>query len=286
MQVVQSFRKQNLALVEKFDEWLLVRHYSAHTRKRYRCILGDFCKSIGSTSVTSAGSGDIQQFLASLLDRRLAPPTVAQNVYALRTFLRFLNLGGLGRLTPAAILTRKVPRKMARVLSSEEVEKLLGAAATARDSAILELLYASGIRAAELLKLRAEDLHLRAGTVLIRQGKGDKDRIAYFGRPAARALGEYLHARKTGYVFARRGRPLSYTALRLTVRRVVRRAGLDGVHAHTLRHTFATHLLNGGADIRYVQEFLGHGSLVATQHYTHLAIGNLVDSLRRCHPHG
>jgi site-specific recombinase XerD len=284
---VRSFARTNAALLGKFDEWLLVQNFAESTRRKYQVLLREFCRFLRSRSLADISLADLRAYLAEAAGAGRSADARAKRVYCLRSFYDFLHVGRLlSTSLPRQLSLPKLPKRLPRVLGLEEMERLLAAANTPRDRAVLELLYASGMRASEACKLRVADLHLQAGTVLVHQGKGNKDRIAYFGRPAARALGEHLGNRETGYVFGSGSRPLPYEALRQVVRKAAQRAGLDGVHPHTLRHTFATHLLNGGADIRYVQEFLGHSCISTTQRYTHLAIGNLVETLRRCHPRG
>jgi site-specific recombinase XerD len=205
-------------------------------------------------------------------------------------FFDFLVLGGQVRdSVPRRIAQRKLPKRLPRVVSEEEIEKIIDAALTLRERAILELLYASGLRVSECAHLTVEDVNLRHHSLTVRRGKGDKDRIGLFGRKAAKSLRAYLGGRKTGPLFlAERGRIFGLTSRSIykTVVTVANRAGVYGVHPHTFRHSFATHLLESGADLRAIQELLGHSSVVSTQRYTHLQIGSLRSTLERCHPRG
>jgi site-specific recombinase XerD len=221
---------------------------------------------------------DIREFLAARSDYGVSRVTIQNAVWNLRTFFDFL--GGLIQRNPArGVSAGKAPKRLPRVLTVEEVARLIVAARSHRDRAIIELFYATGCRVSELRSLRVEDLDLAAQSVLVRRGKGDKDRLVLYGRKAAEALETHLGSRRSGPIFK-----LCRTALWGIVRLAARRADLDGVHPHTLRHCFATHLLEHGADLRCIQELLGHASLVTTQKYTHLQISSLLRTHERCHP--
>jgi site-specific recombinase XerD len=182
---------------------------------------------------------------------------------------------------------RRKPRRLPRFLTEKEAELLIASAASSpRDRALVELFYACGLRRAEAAHLRIEEIDLDRGMLRVVAGKGNKDRIVPVGSYAIAALRNYLGERRRGAVFlGPSGRPLSSDAIARIVKRAARRAGLEDVHAHTLRHTFATILLNRGADLRCIQELLGHESVATTQFYTHLAIADLVRVHTRCHPH-
>jgi integrase/recombinase XerD len=191
--------------------------------------------------------------------------------------------------------------RVPQVLSPEQVTKLLDAPQPAdryqlRDRAILETLYAAGCRASEVVGLTMADLHLEAGFCKC-EGKGGKQRIVPLGRPAVNALRSYLDGLRPRLVatapdanrvfVSRGGKPLSREMLWVVVKKYVRRAGLHAkVSPHTLRHSFATHLLAGGADLRTVQELLGHASIQTTQRYTHVDRDRLREIHRRFHPRG
>ncbi len=192
--------------------------------------------------------------------------------------------GGLTRDNPARqVDAGKIPQRLPRILSVEEVGQLITAAAahSPRDRTIIELFYATGCRAGELQKLRVEDIHFGAKSILIRRGKGDRDRRVFFGDKAAEALKSYLGNSRYGSLFG-----VSTHALLKAVRRAADRAGLPGVHPHTLRHSFATHLLESCNDLRVIQELLGHSSVGTTQKYTHLQTAALRRTHGCCHPRG
>jgi integrase/recombinase XerD len=191
--------------------------------------------------------------------------------------------------------------RIPQVLSPESVEKLLGAPQNSdrfffRDRALLETLYATGSRASEVVNLRLEDLYLDSGFCKC-LGKGNKQRVVPLGRPALKALRDYIQEfrpkltrglAECPWVFVSRGgRALTREMLWILVKKYVRRSGLNGkVSPHTLRHSFATHLLAGGADLRTVQELLGHANIRTTQHYTHVDRDRLKAIHRQFHPRG
>jgi integrase/recombinase XerD len=259
---------------------------------------------------TDAGMADYLQptiheltnYLFHLRTEGLDPASIARHLVALKTFYRFLRLEERGR--PDAVEMLSSPalwQRIPQVLSPESVEKLLAAPAPEerfylRDRAILETLYATGSRASEVVNLKLADLHLDSAFCKC-QGKGGKQRIVPLGDQARRALAAYLEQQRprlvrsvpdVPYVFvSRAGRALTREMLWVLVKKYVVRAGLNAdVSPHTLRHSFATHLLAGGADLRTVQELLGHASIRTTQHYTHVDRERLKAVHREFHPRG
>jgi integrase/recombinase XerD len=243
---------------------------------------------------------DLSHYLSHLREERLAPPSTARHLVALKIFYRFLRLEERG--DPQAVELLSSPAlwdRIPQVLSPENVEKLLAAPQPAdrfflRDRAILETLYATGSRASEVVNLRLEDLHLDSGFLKC-TGKGSKQRVIPVGRPAMEALKAYLGdfrprlaqgAADSPWVFVSRGgQRLSREMLWVIVKKYVRRVGLHAkVSPHTLRHSFATHVLAGGADLRTVQELLGHASIQTTQHYTHVDRDRLRAIHKQFHP--
>lgn len=215
-----------------------------------------------------------------------APRSIARLISALRSFFRFLHRQGHIPSNPTTLLARmKLGRTLPRVLDSVQAQGLVeepreGSPLALRDRAILELLYGAGLRVSEAAGLRLHDIDLAHRQVRV-VGKGNKERIAFFGVPAQQAIARYLQearpallGKKTSdALFLNRwGQPLSVRWIEALVKRWALRAGLDSsVHPHTLRHSFATHLLEGGADLRAVQELLGHASPTTTQIYTHIS---------------
>jgi site-specific recombinase XerD len=348
---VRSFVRDNLELASKFDAWLQAQHYSSHTRRAYRSLTTYLCEFISSRSLLEITRFDLREFLTYLYKRGLSPSSMARQSYALKTFFDFLNLGGLVDSNIASRMkARKVNRKLPRFLSIEEVERLIAAAKTPRDRALIEVFYATGCRLAEVARMRLEDIDFESRTIRV-IGKGNKERIVLFGMPAKDAILAYLKGRTDGYLFRddppprglhvyrqgpnavcateywqgywREGNPgvastkwlgkvsemtheqaleklaavVTDFAQRPTVDkplgprhiyRIVKRAaiaaGLKDVHPHCLRHSFASHLLNSGADIRSVQVLLGHSDISTTCIYTHVSIVNLLDAHKKFHP--
>jgi len=266
---------------------------------------------------------DLRAYLAHL-GGRSARSSVAQRLAAIRSFHRYAAREGMATGDPwGAIATPRLPRRLPRVLEVDQVERLLAAVdaelaaadlaapnridlATAlalRDRALVETAYAAGLRISELASADLASLELRRGEIRV-LGKGRKERVGLIGRPARAALAAYLEDGRP-ILLARRvapvagpvpdepveiflnhlGRPLGVRGLRYRLDLLRRRAGLpDGVSPHTLRHSFATHLLDGGADLRVVQELLGHESLATTQVYTHVSPARLRAAYRGAHP--
>ncbi|MFY9824537.1 MAG: tyrosine recombinase XerC [Thermoanaerobaculia bacterium] len=247
----------------------------------------------------------VRSFLAAMTRKGLAKTSQGRTLSAVRSLFRFACREGVLTANPAqGVRTPKVPKTLPRHLRPGEVENLIEAPdgdepLVRRDRAILEMLYAAGLRVSELVGLDWRDVDLPARVVRV-MGKGSKERMVPFGRPAAEALRRWLDVweslRKVGKEGNDRGDgdPVFLNAFgsRLTdrsVRRVIDRwvdaaAVARGVHPHTLRHTFATHLLENGADLRAIQELLGHSSLSTTQKYTHLEVDRLLSVYRDAHP--
>jgi integrase/recombinase XerD len=245
---------------------------------------------------------ELTNYLSYLREAKLAPPSVARNLIALKMFYRFLRLEE--RVEQNAIELLSSPalwERIPQVLSPEAVEKLLAAPQALerfylRDRALLETLYATGGRASEVVGLTLADVHLDSGFCKC-HGKGGKQRVVPLGRQAVAALRAYLADLRPKLVKAvpeaepvfvsRGGRALTRVLLWMLVKKYAKRAGLNPkVSPHTLRHSFATHLLAGGADLRTVQELLGHANIRTTQHYTHVDLDRLRAIHRQFHPRG
>jgi integrase/recombinase XerD len=239
----------------------------------------------------------LARYLSFLHDEKLAPPSVARHLVALKMFYRFLRLEERADAAAVDLLgSPKLWQRIPQVLSPEAVDELLRAPQPGdrfylRDRAMLETLYATGCRASEVVGLKAADLYLDAGFCKC-LGKGNKQRVVPLGRPAIAALREYLAESRGGaegvnVFLSKTGRPLTRIHLWALVKKYCRRAGLPSTTSpHTLRHSFATHLLAGGADLRTVQELLGHASITTTQHYTHVDRDRLKAMHKQFHPRG
>ncbi len=285
------------ASVEAFLRYLVLeRGASAHTLRSYRSDLTDcaaFLAGRALGSLTGADARILRAYLADLHERGLARTSVARRLAALRSFYRFLVRRGRAGNNPAReVRTPRLPKRLPVYLPIDESEALLRAdfAATplgARDRAILETLYASGVRVAELAGLDVDDVDLREGAMRV-MGKGAKERMVPLGRKAVEAIQAYLADREelAGPLFRnrRRGR-LTVRSLHRIVRARAEQAGLTRrVSPHTLRHTFATHLLDAGADLRLIQDLLGHARLGTTQKYTHVSTDRLMKVYDAAHP--
>jgi len=282
------------------------RGLSRNTLEAYRSDLLQLGGYLTRSRVTidDAAHGDLAGFLDELAagaeDRPpVSPATLQRKVACLRSFYRHLRREGILDHDPTADL--RAPRKsqkLPQVLSRSEVARLLAAPrgtepAMLRDRALLEVMYACGLRASEATGLEAGDVDLRHG-VLRARGKGSKERLVPVGREAVNAVRTYVErgrpalvgAGEQGKLFVnQRGGELTRQGLYKIVQRHARAAGLDGkMSPHTLRHTFATHLLAGGCDLRAVQEMLGHADIATTQIYTHLSAERLKDVYFRAHP--
>jgi integrase/recombinase XerD len=245
---------------------------------------------------------ELSHYVGHLREQDLDPSSVARHLVALKMFYRFLRLEERADQTAVELLSSPTLwERIPQVLSPDSVEKLLAAPIGSdrfflRDRALLETLYATGSRASEVVGLKLVDLHLDSAFCKC-HGKGNKQRVVPLGRPALKALREYLSESRPELIHAapdapwvfvsRGGRALTREMLWILVKKYVRRAGLNAkVSPHTLRHSFATHLLAGGADLRTVQELLGHASIRTTQLYTHVDRDRLKAIHRKFHPRG
>ncbi|MDH3296823.1 MAG: tyrosine recombinase XerD [Gemmatimonadota bacterium] len=267
--------------------------------------LVDTVAKAGRPSPAAVTLSDLRRHLSHLTDQGLAPRSLARSRSALRTYFKFLLAEGHVAVDPTEGLDAPRPgRPLPQVMTYEQVLCVLEAVPiehvhALRDRAMLEVLYGSGVRISELIELRVRDLRLEQGLAVVR-GKGDKQRFVPMGGSAVRAVGRYLRdgrpARERGgskgVVFLNHhGRPLSRTGAWKIVRRHVEAARAAGcrlghVTPHTFRHSFATHLLEHGADLAAVQEMLGHADIATTQIYTHVDRSYLQEEHRRFHPRG
>lgn len=283
--------------VAAFLRYLRVeRQASPHTLRSYHRDLAQFRDFLparpGEAPMAALDRVDarvVRAWLAHLHARGLEATTVARKLAALRSWFRFLvRRGALARNPAREVRGPRPGRKLAAFLPVDEtVELVRRGARTARDRAVLELLYATGLRVSELVGLDLEDVDFRTRSIRV-VGKGGKARVVLFGAPAAAALEGYLdeRGRTPGPLFrGRRGGRLGIRTAFEVVRRAARTAGLRRpVSPHMLRHTFATHLLDAGADLRVIQELLGHSRLSTTQRYTHVSAEQLLRAYDRAHP--
>jgi site-specific recombinase XerD len=305
--------------LERFLRALEARDTSPHTRRAYATAVGAYLDWLAARGADwrRPSRTDLRAYVAVLADGS-ARSTVAQRLAAIRSFHRWATREELAPGDPwGAIASPRLPRRLPRVLEVEHVERLLdvidadvvagaggaradlAAALAQRDRALIETAYAAGLRISELAAAEVDAVDRRRGEIRV-LGKGRKERIGLLGAPAREAIEVYLAdgrpalARRApagaavpmdALFLNHRGSALGVRGLRYRLDRLYRRAGLPaGVSPHTLRHSFATHLLDGGADLRVVQELLGHENLATTQLYTHVAPGRLRDAYRGAHP--
>jgi integrase/recombinase XerD len=278
---------------------LLAARRAPQTVEAYRRDLARFAEFTGGSPAV-ASTDDLERYVAHLRADGFAAATVARRIAALRSFYRHQLLLGAREDNPAAELAPpRRQRKLPRTLSPGEAERLVEAAAgttprALRDSAIVELLYGAGLRVSELTTLDRGSVDLDA-RLLRCIGKGGKERIVPIGRKAVDALRRYqsrgrpyLDSRHRPELFLNaKGGPLTRAGVFLILRKVAAKAGLDPerIHPHLLRHSFATHLLEGGADLRSVQEMLGHADLATTELYTHVTDRRRRELYYQAHPH-
>jgi integrase/recombinase XerD len=293
-------------LIEEFLGYMaLERGASPNTLAAYRrdlAGLSRFMAARGIDGPQGVGRDDMTAWVASLRTEGLAPSTVGRRVAAVRSFHRFLAREGL--VVGAAATDTPLPARSERlpdVVSIAEVDRLLGqpfgdTAAGVRDRAILEVLYGCGLRVSELVGLDVGDWDRSSGLLRV-TGKGDKERVVPISGAAEQALAEYLRAGRPALRSVHgkrrpdpdallrnvRGGRLTRQAVHALVRTYGERAGLD-IHPHTLRHSCATHLLEGGADLRVLQELLGHADISTTQVYTHVDRAHVVEEYLSTHP--
>lgn len=340
----------NRELVRRYSIWMVAQHYASGTQSYYRRILRDYCEFLDKKPIVRATHLDIVAFLARESARGITLQGVHHQLNILRMFYDFLNLGGLiDYVPPRFVRLRPATRLLPKSLSEDAVRKLIAAAKSPRDRALIELLYATGCRIGEASEIRVDSIDFSARTIRV-HGKG-KSRIVLFGPQADQAIRAYLGNRRDGFLFAcdwrrqwgsvvRRGnswigtwidydptatgcrkkqrflgrvasmsrldaraklrrllrhehvrrperdKPVCPQTLLESVQNTARRAGLGSVTPRMLRHSFATHLLDHGADIRVIQRLLGHAWLQTTQIYTNLSNTRVGRTFDQCHPRG
>ncbi|MEO8626421.1 MAG: tyrosine recombinase XerC [Candidatus Limnocylindrales bacterium] len=293
--------------LDNFLGRLTARDTSEHTRRSYRTAITQYLDFLAARGVDwhKPPRPLVRGYMAELADRQLAKRSISNRLAALRSFYRWARREGLVDADPwSGALTPRQPRRLPMVLAVEQVEDLLDVAPHSsarrplalRDMALIEVAYAGGLRISELASARLTDLDLGRGELRV-IGKGRKERVTLLGGPAREALKAYLQegrpellangkSAESGFVFLNsNGAPLGVRGLRYRLQRLMLAAGMpEGTSPHTLRHSFASHLLEGGADLRVVQELLGHASLGTTQVYTHVTPARLRSAYRAAHP--
>ena len=341
---VRSYAKSNRQLLGAFETYLISLNRSINTRRAYLNAAERLVEVLGSKDAADLDRSDIRRFQSQLLAKSVTANSIRLHVGGIRAFSKFLRLAGLTSHDPTLLLAhRKLPSRVPRVLTVEEIERLIAASVTPLEKAVIEVLYSTGVRISELIGLRVEDITFsEPGVIRVLRGKGDKDRIVLFGTRAATAIREYLGDRRSGFLFeapprvgeflsqgrswfvrfydggqqreVRLGkiRDLSETeartkferlkadtpgfrphpartynarSIRLLLKNLAFRARVAGVHPHAFRRAFATHMLEGGGDLRAIQDLLGHERVTTTARYTNLSVANLKQVHERCHPY-
>jgi len=287
--------------VDQFLRSLRERNASPHTIKAYAGDLDNFADYAGSRNWRDIDHVTIRGFLSHLYERGLSKTSVARSLAAVRSLYRWLAQEGVVEQNPAALVsTPKLPKKLPRVPTIEEMNNLLDtnlpqeASFPERDRLMFELLYGCGIRNSELIGINLDDIRLSTEAILIR-GKGKKERYVPFGDSVKAALSAYLPARQrllgerhkntSALLINQRGGRLTTRSVGRIIKKIAIAKGLPpDVHPHTLRHAFGTHMLEEGADLRAIQEMLGHERLSTTQRYTQLSMKHVLQVYDQTHP--
>jgi len=284
--------------IEKFKTYLTIeKNASPHTVLNYLKDLEGFEAVLSGKKAEDVDYFAIRKYLAELTQKNMAKKSIARKLSTLRTFFRFLYRDGYISSNPATgVSTPKLDKKLPVFLDEYKVERLLTAAtkkdfAGLRDRAILETLYSTGIRVSELVNIMVSDVDFISGLVKV-LGKGRVQRLAPIGDPAVGAIREYMSARskkgwnaKPALFLNKAGGKLTDRSVRRIIDKYIRLAAItEKISPHSLRHSFATHLLNRGADLRIVQELLGHKNLSTTQIYTHVSSERLKSVYDKAHP--
>jgi len=283
--------------IEKFIRYLEIeKNYSKHTILNYHLDLEDFKKFLGETPVEKTDYLLLRKYLAALKEKNMQARSVGRRLSALRSFFKFLIREGYLKTNPILSLSSpKLDKHLPQFLTEDEVTKLITAVVPHdtrdelgfRNKAIIETFYSTGMRISELVGLNISDIDFISCVVKV-MGKGRKERLAPIGEHAIAAIREYLSKRKKDMdvlFLNKNGRRITDRGVRGMVSKYLHLVSIKkGVSPHTLRHSFATHLLNRGADLRSVQELLGHVNLSSTQIYTHLTTERLKNVYDKAHP--
>jgi tyrosine recombinase XerC len=284
--------------IQKFITYLKIeKNASPHTLTNYEIDLKEFNNSVKDKELGGITHVDVRLFLARLKEKNFSKRSVARKMACLRSFFRFLCREGYLKSSPAAGLqTPKLDKRLPFFLNANEVVKLIESPDLSdiyglRDRAMLETLYSSGIRVSELVGLNRDGVDFIGGVIKV-YGKGKKERLAPIGDRALRAIRNYLEKLevqtlkdKKAVFINKSGRRISDRAVRRVVEKYIRKTSLnEKISPHSLRHSFATHLLDRGADLRSVQELLGHANLSTTQIYTHVTTERLKEVYEKVHP--
>lgn len=287
-----------LRYIDKFINYLKIeKNASGHTIVNYSIDLRDFAAFLGEASAESVNYLFLRKYLAHMKEKNYSKRTIARKLASLRSFFKFLYREGYIKTNPSSgISTPKLDKKLPLFLDMDEVSRLIEAPdekdlAGLRDRAIMETLYSTGMRVGELMNMGMNDIDFIGGVIKV-FGKGRKERLAPIGDKALGAIRNYLGKRgdaklndKKAVFLNKDGGRLTDRSVRRIIDKYIKRVSVrEGISPHTLRHSFATHLLNRGADLRSVQELLGHMNLSTTQIYTHVTTQRLKEVYDKAHP--
>jgi integrase/recombinase XerD len=346
---MRSYAKLNREIAKRYEQWLIIQHYSTGTKYVYKQSMRLFIDFMDGKSIVRVTHLDVRRFMLFLAENGVSIICARKHLQGLRRFYDFLNLGGVvNYVAPRLVTIRSTPRKMPQHLSEIEVRRLLAAARTHREKALVEFLYGTGCRLSEVRCLRVQDVDLDARTARV-TGKYDKTRVVLLTASGADSVRKYIGTRQVGYIFQqdyptqsggltnnhggweakwtdwesgsgkrmkkylgrvssvsyekakaafdaliagsrmdrpKRKEPLTPTSIGIILRRLACRAGLTRATAHMLRHSFAKHMYENGADLTTIQILLGHVRIETTAHYAQTSAFKLVDVFERCHPLG
>ncbi|UCG35360.1 MAG: tyrosine recombinase XerC [Candidatus Omnitrophota bacterium] len=283
--------------IDKFLNHLKIeKNYSNHTLTNYKVDLKEFEDFITTQKANDIKDIDyfvLRKFLSVLADKNLHKRSLSRKISTLKSFFKFMLKEGEIKKNPAtSLIYPRLDKPLPKFLTEEQMRKVLALPKgddlmSLRDKAILEFLYSTGARVSELVSLKKENLDLISGIAKVK-GKGRKERLLPLGEPALVSIKEYLDKRTDPnpfFLINKRTKPLTDRGVRLIVDKYIKKGALAlKISPHTFRHSFATHLLNRGADLRSVQEMLGHSSISTTQVYTHLTIDALKEVYEKTHP--
>ena len=283
--------------IDKFLNYITIeKNYSSHTASNYKSDLlkfEQFLASRGGKDIKNIDYFLLRKFLSQLNEENLSKSSLSRKISTLKSFFKFAQREGIVKNNPAiSLIYPRVDKNLPKFLTEKEVNNILKLPKTKdvlglRDKAILEFLYSTGARVSEMVSLNQDDIDLIGGITKVK-GKGKKERLLPLGEPAILSIKKYLDKRtddnKALFINKRGGR-LSDRGVRDIIYKCIKKAALAlKISPHTFRHSFATHILNRGADLRSVQELLGHSSISTTQIYTHLTIDSLKSVYQKAHP--
>lgn len=289
-------------MVKEFLDYIeFEKHFSPNTLRAYRNDLEEYLEFLKSMNadIKDVTPRLMRQYIVSLHDKGLSPSTIARKLATLKSFYKYLyKKGYIEKNLGSYVITPKIPQKLPKFIEQTKILKIIESLPESsftelRDKLIFVLFYSTGARISELVNLNVEDIDMNERLLKLK-GKGNKERIVPFAKYTGKLLEKYLASRNNYYnplnvrgplLINRKGKRLSVRYIRNIIYKVTEKYIGERINPHALRHSFATHLLEKGADIRIVQELLGHSSLSTTQKYTHLSVEKLKKAYQQFHPH-